>query len=66
MGEGFNNFEQGLLIACALFSTFSLMWLAIVLSSAALRTINTNHQLERIADALQQRKHSNVSTTEDK
>lgn len=50
--EGFNNFEQGLLIACAIFSTLSLMWLAIIFTTASLKQIDVAHNLRRIADTL--------------
>lgn len=49
--EGFNNFEQGLLIACAIASTGSIFWLALVMSSASLRTIDIAHHLKRTAEA---------------
>jgi len=50
--EGFNNFEQGILIACAVFSTGAIMWLAITIPSACLRTIDMAHHQRRTADAL--------------
>lgn len=45
-----NNLEHGLLIACAIASTLSLMWLAIVASSLGLRVIEAVHHMRRIAD----------------
>lgn len=53
--EGFNNFEQGILIACAVFSTFSLMWIAIVSKTPALLMIDVAHHLKRIAEAINKR-----------
>jgi len=49
--EGFNNLEQGLLIACALATTGSIFWLALVMTSASLRTIGIESALKRIAEA---------------
>ena len=66
MADPFNNFEQGLLIACALACTGSVFWLAIVMGSASLRTIDITHHLRRIAEALEERKSSDDSTSEDK
>jgi hypothetical protein len=51
--EGFNNFEQGILIACALAVTGSVFWIALAVSSASLRTIDIAHALRRIAEALE-------------
>lgn len=47
--EGFNNFEQGILIACALFSTFSIMWLAIIFTSYCKRQISIEVSTDAIA-----------------
>ncbi len=50
--EGFSNFEQGILVACALASTLSLMWMAIIFSGFCLRSIDVSYSLRRIKEIL--------------
>ena len=50
---GFNNLEQGIIIACAIAITGSIWWIALAVSSASLRTIDIASALKRIAQALE-------------
>lgn len=50
--EGFNNLEQGVLIACALAGALALMWLAIILTPHTLRSIEIAYSLRRIKEIL--------------
>ena len=50
--EGFNNFEQGVLLACVVAATVSLMWLAIIFTTHCLRSIEIAYSLRRIKEVL--------------
>lgn len=65
---GFNNLEQGIILACVIASMLFLMRLAIVFGSAATRTIEIAEYLRRIANALEHKvsmERSNVRRSEE-
>jgi hypothetical protein len=52
---GFNNLEQGILIACAIAATGCVFMATLAIMSASLRSIDIAHHLRRIAEAMEAR-----------